>query len=493
MAYLVEQFSALGLEPGGPDGSWFQEVPLVSITADPQMTLTVSGRGGDRKFAYRTDFVAGTRRVVDRIDLQGSELVFVGYGAVAPEYDWNDFEGVDVRGKTILVLVNDPGFATKDPALFKGNTMTYYGRWTYKFEEAARQGAAGVFVIHETEPAAYGWATVQNSWTGPQFHLVAPDNNMGRALVEGWITLETAQAIFAQAGLSFDELKAKASTREFQAVPLGLEASLSFRNTLDRSTSRNFLAKIPGTRRPEEVVLYMAHWDHFGMNPSLPGDQIFNGARDNASGVAAMLEIAEAFKALQPGPERTVVFLATTAEEQGLLGSAYYAEAPVYPPALTVAAINLDGLAIFGPTRDYVVIGYGNSTLDNYVVRFNESLGRVVKPDPEPEKGFFYRSDHFPLAKIGIPSHYGSAGHDHVEKGEEWGKAQSDRWTAERYHQPSDEYSEDWDLGGALQDLKVWFRLGVALAYSSDWPAWNEGTEFKAIREASTSALRTPR
>jgi Zn-dependent M28 family amino/carboxypeptidase len=482
--YLTEQFSALGLEPGGVNGTWVQEVPLVSITADPDMTLTVAGDDGTRTFAYHSDFVANTPRVVESVDLEDSELVFVGYGAVAPEFGWNDFQGMDVAGKTIVVLVNDPGFATQDPEFFRGNAMTYYGRWTYKYEEAARQRAAGVLIVHETAPASYGWATVQNSWTGTQFDLVTADDNMGRVMVEGWITLETAQAIFAQAGLDFQELKALAATRDFQAVPLGLTASVSIRNTVERSTSRNFLAKLPGTTRPDEVVIYMGHWDHFGMDPSLEGNQIYNGALDNASGTATLIKMAQAYKNLTPGPERTVVFWATTAEEQGLLGSAYYAENPVYPLNRTVAAINMDGLPIFGATRDYVVVGYGNSELDDYAIRYNQLIDRVVKADPHPERGSFFRSDHFPLAKKGVPAHYGGAGHDNVEHGEEWGKAQSDAWIAEHYHQVTDEYSEDWDLGGAMQDISVWFRMGLELAYSNAWPRWREGTEFKAARDA---------
>jgi len=485
MEYLAEQFGAMGLEPGGTDGTWYQEVPLVSITADPDMPLTVSGGGETATFAYGPDFVGGTPRVVEDISIEDAEMVFVGYGAVAPEYDWNDYAGIDVDGKIVVVLVNDPGFATQDPDLFKGNAMTYYGRWTYKYEEGARQGAAGILIVHETAPAAYGWATVQNGWTGPQFNLVTPDNNMSKAMMEGWVSLETAEAIFEMAGMDYQEMKALAQTRDFQAVSLGdLTASVSIHNTIEHSTSRNFLAKIPGTTRPDEVVIYMGHWDHFGTDPSLEGDQVYNGARDNASGVAAIMELAQAFEALDPGPERTMVFWATTGEEQGLLGSGYYAEDPVYPLNKTVAAINIDALPIFGATRDYVIIGYGNSQLDDYAVRANESIDRVVKPNPEPEKGSFFRSDHFPLAKQGVPAHYGTAGHDNIEHGEEWGKVQSDAWTAERYHQPSDEYSEDWDLGGAMQNITVWFRMGVELAYSDAWPEWNEGTEFKAIRDA---------
>ena len=483
--YLTEQFASMGLEPGGVDGTWVQEVPLVAITANPDMELTVRGAEGPRSFAYGSEFVAGTQRVVENVGFEESELVFVGYGAVAPEYDWNDYADVDVTGKTVIVLVNDPGFATQDPELFNGNAMTYYGRWTYKYEEGARQGADAVLIVHETEPAAYGWATVENGWTGTQFNLVTEDNNMGRAAAEGWITLETAEAIFEMAGLDYQDMKARAQEPGFQAVPMGgLTASLEINNTIERSSSKNFLAKLPGTTRPDEVVIYMGHWDHFGTDPSLEGDQVFNGAVDNASGIATIMEIAEAFTLLDPAPERSVIFWGTTAEEQGLLGSGYYAENPVYPLNKTVAAINIDALPIYGATHDYTIVGYGNSELDAYAERANELIDRVVKPNPEPEKGSFYRSDHFPLAKQGVPAHYGGAGHDNVEHGEEWGRAQSDAWTANHYHQVSDEYSPDWNLGGAMQDMTVWFRMGMELAYSNAFPTWNEGTEFKALRDA---------
>jgi len=486
MQYLVEHFGALGLKPGGDDGTWMQEVPLVSITADPGMSMTIAGNGATNTFEYGPDFIAWTTRVVDQIALESSELVFVGYGAVAPEYDWDDYAGVDVDGKTVVMLVNDPGYATQDPELFKGNAMTYYGRWTYKYEEAARQGAAGAIVIHETEPASYGWATVENSWSGPQFDLVAEDDNMGRVQVESWMSIEMARAIFQQAGLDFDEMKAQAATREFQAIPMGsLTASTAISNTVVRSSSHNFLAKIPGTTRPDEVVIYMGHWDHFGTDPGLEGDQIFNGAVDNASGIAALLELAEAFKTLDPGPERTVVFMGTTAEEQGLLGSGYYGENPVYPLEKTVGAINIDALNIHGPMNDFVIVGYGNSELDDYAVRAAQLQNRVVKPNPNPAAGSFYRSDHFPLAKQGVPALYGHAGRDHREHGEEWTKERADAWTAAHYHQPSDEYdAEYWDLAGGMEDLQLWFRVGLELAYSTDFPDWNEGTEFKAIRDA---------
>jgi Zn-dependent M28 family amino/carboxypeptidase len=481
--YLKEQFERLGLKPGNGE-SWFQEVPLVSITADPAMKLSVRRRGTVKAYAYGDDFIAWTTRVVDRVDLEDSELVFVGYGIVAPEYDWNDYAGLDVRGKTVVILVNDPGFATEDTTLFNGRSMTYYGRWTYKFEEAARQGAAGALIVHETEPAAYGWATVANSWSGPQFHMVSADNNMSRVKVEGWLQLEVAREIFRMAGLDYDELKAKAVSRDFEAIPLGVTASVTIKNTIDRLTSNNVLALLPGTDRADEYVIYMAHWDHLGRDASLEGDQIFNGALDNASGTAALLELAEAFASLEPRPRRSIVFLATTAEEQGLLGSAYYAANPVYPLEKTVAAINIDGLNIYGPMRDIIVIGYGNSELDDYLAAAAATQDRVVRPDAEPEKGYFYRSDHFPLAKQGVPALYTDTGNESIEHGEEWTRKMKDEWTAKYYHQVTDEYSPEWDLSGAVQDVQLLFRVGYRLARETTFPNWREGTEFKAKRDS---------
>jgi len=485
--YLTEQFGSMGLEPGGPRNSWTQAVPLVSITADPDMSMTIAGGGYANTFRYGPDFIAWTTRVVEQVQLDASELVFVGYGTVAPEYGWNDYEGVDVQGKTVVMLVNDPGYATQNPELFKGNAMTYYGRWTYKYEEAARQGAAAVLLVHETEPASYGWATVENSWSGPQFDLVAEDDNMSRVQVESWISLEMVREIFRAAGLDFDAMKEEAATPEFQAVPMGgLSASTSIENAVERSTSHNFLARIPGSSRPDEVVIYMGHWDHFGTDTSMEGDQIFNGAVDNASGIAALMELAEAFQTLEPGPERTVVFLATTAEEQGLLGSDYYATHPVYPLEKTAGAINIDALNIHGPMNDFVIVGYGNSEMDDYAVRAAVLQDREVLPNPDPAAGSFYRSDHFPLAKQGVPALYGHAGRDHRVHGEEWTKERADAWTAAHYHQPSDEYDpEYWDLEGAMEDIRLWFHVGLEMAYSNDFPGWHEGTEFKAVRDAA--------
>ena len=485
--YLKGQYEKLGLQPGN-DGSWVQDVPLVSLTADPNMSLSIRGSRRAQDYSYGDDFVAWTERVVDSVDLDDSELVFVGFGIVAPEYGWNDYAGLDVEGKTVVILVNDPGFYSEDPEMFTGRAMTYYGRWTYKYEEAARQGAAGAIIVHEAAPAAYPWQTVEGSWTGPQFSMVAEDNNMSRVKVEGWIQLEVARDIFRMAGLDYDELKQQAMSPDFKAVPMGVSASVTINNTVERSTSHNVLALLPGTDRADEYIIYMAHWDHLGRDPNLEGDQIFNGALDNASGTASLISLAKAFTALETRPERSILFLSVTAEEQGLLGSAYYGENPVYPLEKTVAAINIDGLNIYGPMKDIVVIGYGNSELDDYLIAAAESQGRVVRPDPEAEKGYFYRSDHFSLAKQGVPALYTDTGDDQVEHGVEWTRQKKDEWTATHYHRPSDEYSDDWDLRGAVDDIKLWFIVGYRLANESAFPQWREGSEFKAKRDEMMGA-----
>ena len=481
--YLADAFQQMGLQPGNGD-SYFQDVPLVETVVPNNPALTIRGRGATTELAFGTEFLGWTKRVVDRARLTNSPLVFVGYGVVAPEYDWNDYEGVNVQGRTVVILVNDPGFATQDEALFKGNAMTYYGRWTYKYEEAARQGAAGVIIIHETEPAGYPWEVVESSWTGPQFDLVAEDNNMSRVAVEGWITHDAAHEIFEQAGMEFDELKAQAATREFQAVPMGLRASTSLTNEVTRSTSRNVLAVLPGTDRADEYIVYMAHWDHLGKNAAIEGDGIYNGAFDNATGVAGLLELAQAYASLDERPARSILFLAVTAEEKGLLGSAYYAANPVYPRNKTVAAINMDGLNTDGPMNDITVIGYGASELDDYLETAATAQGRVIRADPEPEKGFYYRSDHFSFAKQGIPALYTDAGIDHVEHGEQWTLARRDEYTAERYHKPTDEYDPEWDLSGAVNDLRILFDIGFRLSNETTFPNWRVGNEFRARREA---------
>ena len=482
IAYLAEAFGAAGLEPGN-DGEWLQPVPLVSLTADPGMRLAISGDDGEAALEYGTEMMAWTKRVIDRSGLADSELVFVGYGIVAPEYGWDDYAGVDVAGKTVVMLVNDPGYPTGDPAHFNGRAMTYYGRWTYKFEEAGRQGVAGALIIHETDAAGYPWEVVASSWSGPQFGLVAEDANLSRPAVEGWLTLDAAAALFERAGLDLATLSGRAVREDFQAASLGLAASLEIRNTIERSTSHNVVGRLTGADRPGEAVVYMAHWDHLGKDETLEGDRIYNGALDNATGVAGLIEIAAAFGGLERPPARTVLFLAVTAEEQGLLGSDHYGEHPVHPLDRTVAAINMDGLNTVGPMNDITVVGLGNSDLDGYLEAVVSAAGRVIRPDPEPEKGFFYRSDHFNFAKRGVPALYTDSGIDHVERGESYGRRMREAYTAERYHKPTDEYDPTWDLDGAVDDLRLLFEVGYRLAQGAEWPTWREGNEFRAARD----------
>ncbi len=480
--YLTSQFQALDLRPGnGTD--WTQDVPLVAITTDGA-DLTFAADGSARSLAWAAGWVGWTKRVVESVAVDGSELVFVGYGIVAPEYGWDDYAGVDMAGKTAVILVNDPGYATGDAERFRGNAMTYYGRWTYKFEEAARQGAEAALIVHETGAAGYPWEVVASSWTGPQFDLVREDANASRVAIEGWISRAEAEALFAQTETSLEASAEAATQPGFTPRPLGVTMSAGLSNRIERSRSRNVLARVEGRSRPEEVVIYMAHWDHFGTSDTDTGDRIYNGAFDNATGTAGLLELARAFTALPTPPERSVVFLAVTAEEQGLLGSAHYASQPVYPTYNTVAAINMDGLNVDGPMRDLTVVGFGASQLDDVLGGHVESAGRRLRPDPEPEKGFYYRSDHFSFAKVGVPALYTDSGIDHVEHGEAWTMERRRQYTAERYHKPSDEYEPGWDLSGAVEDLRLLFMVGLDLSDSGGWPNWREGNEFKAARDA---------
>ena len=481
--YLVEQFQAAGLEPGNGD-SFFQDVPLVALTEQGTPRLTVRAPEAGLSYSWPGEFVAWTKRVVENESIADSEMVFVGYGVVAPEYGWNDYEGVDAAGKTVVMLVNDPGFATQDEALFRGNAMTYYGRWTYKFEEAARQGAAGAIVVHEEAAAGYPWAVVSGGWTGPQFDQAGEDGNMGRVQVEGWVQADVAREIFAASGFDFDALAQAATRPDFQAVPLGATASVAVSFDIQRSESKNVLALLPGSERPDEYIIYTAHWDHFGVGDETLEDPIFNGAFDNATGTAGLIELARAFAALPERPARSVLFLAVTAEEQGLLGSAYYAANPVYPTASTVATINIDGVNVDGPMNDITIVGMGASELDDYLEAAAGRVGRILRPDPEPEKGFYYRSDHFSFAKVGVPSIYTDSGIDHVEHGEEWTLARRADYTSNRYHKVTDEFDPSWDLTGALDDLELMFRVGYRLVTSDDWPNWREGNEFRGIRDA---------
>jgi Zn-dependent M28 family amino/carboxypeptidase len=485
--YLTEQFRALGLAPGNPDGTYVQKVPLVEITADPKMKLEFSGAAAKIEPKYQDDYVAWTKRVTASAAMD-AELIFVGYGVQAPEFQWDDFKGVDVKGKVIVVLVNDPPLP--DEKVFGGKAMTYYGRWTYKFEKAAEKGAAGCLIIHETGPAGYPWQVVRNSWGRGQFDLVTPDKNMGRAAVEAWITWDLAQKLFKAAGEDLGVLKLAAVSRNFKPVPLGLRAKLAFKNTLRMVDSKNVIAKLPGSdaKFKNEYVIYCAHWDHFGIGPEVKGDRIYNGAVDNASGTAALLEMARAYKQLAVPPRRSILFLSVTGEEQGLLGSAYYAKRPLYPLARTAAVVNMDAMNVLGKTSDIISVGLGSSTLDEVVVAEAKAQGRIVKPDAEPEKGFFYRSDHFPFAKEGVPALDPGEGTDFIGKPAGWGMKMREKYTAEDYHKPSDEVRPDWNLSGLVQDAQLYFMVGYRVANDAKLPEWKPGTEFKAKREASLKA-----
>jgi Zn-dependent M28 family amino/carboxypeptidase len=490
VAYLIDQFTSLGLAPGNPDGGFEQGVDMIGLT--PVATANFRINGAPFEMRWPDDYVATTLRQVPGVEVTNSDIVFVGYGVVAPEYQWDDYKDVDVRGKTIVMLVNDPPVPDPtdstqlDQNVFNGMAMTYYGRWTYKYEIAAEKGAAAALIIHETDPAGYPYAVVLAGWGRESINVVAEDGNAGRAAIEGWITVDKALQLFQTAGLDFDALKASARSRDFRPVALEGTASIRVENTLRTMRSRNVIAKLEGSD-PElrnEYLVYTAHWDHLGRDTTRAGDQIFNGALDNASGTAALLELAKGFKALPTAPKRTVLFLAVTAEEQGLLGAKYYAANPLYPLDRTVANINMDGINQWGRTRDVVVVGYGNSTLDDILAQAAAEQGRVLAPDPESEKGFFYRSDHFEFAKKGVPALYTDSGTEFLDKPAGYGQSKREEYTANDYHKPSDEVKPDWDLSGAVEDLALMFNVGYRVAQSPTWPEWKPGTEFKAIREA---------
>ena len=484
--YLIEQFKKIGLEPGNTDGTFIQKVPLVGITPVPAQL--VFEKGAERQtLKWKDDVVAWTKHVAESASIHNSELVFVGYGVVAPEYNWDDYKGLDVKGKTLVMLINDPPVPDRsnpselDPKTFGGRAMTYYGRWTYKYDTGAQKGAAGVLIIHETLPAAYPFSVVQGK-TGEQFGLVAPDKNMSRVSIEGWITLEQGKTLLKMAGQDFDALKKRAATPEFTPVSLGVTASMTIHNKLRTIDSENLLGKLVGgdPRLKDECVIYTAHWDHLGKGP----EGIFHGAVDNAAGTAGLVELARAFTKLPAPPKRSILFLSATAEEQGLLGSEYYSVTPIYPLAKTLANINMDGLNVHGRTKDLTLIGYGASDLDDYARDAAGEQGRVIRPDPEPEKGGFYRSDHFNFAKQGVPALDPDGGSDFVGKPGDYGQKIRDDYTAHTYHQPSDVVRPDWDLSGALEDLKAFFAVGYRVAEADKFPEWKPGNEFKVTRDA---------
>ncbi|QYJ07430.1 M28 family metallopeptidase [Qipengyuania flava] len=486
IAYLIEEFEKAGLSPGN-NGSWVQDVPLVEITGKEFAPLTIAGaETGDIELAYSTDWVGVTYREEVQTSLEDSELVFVGYGVNAPERGWNDYEGLDMTGKTAVILVNDPDYGTETlEGPFNGKAMTYYGRWTYKFEEAGRQGAAGAIIIHDTEPASYGWNVVESSWSGPQAYASRGDNPPPMTQVNGWMQKEKAREVLAAAGQDLDALMAAAREKDFEAVPLGLTASTSFRNDIRTFASKNVIGILEGSERPDEYVLHTAHWDHLGRcTPAPDGDDICNGAVDNATGTAALVALGAAHAEAGPAA-RTLVFLAVTAEESGLLGADYYAANPVFPLNQTVGGINMDAFLMAGAAKDVTVVGPGKSQLDLFLDKALMNDDRVTTPNPNPEAGYYYRSDHFAFAKRGVPMLYLDGGEDLVEGGTEAGAAVAKDYRDNRYHGPKDEYDPNWDWSGVMADLALFYRIGRMLADSTSWPNWVEGDEFKGTRDAN--------
>ncbi|HLD52103.1 MAG TPA: M28 family metallopeptidase [Sediminibacterium sp.] len=485
VAYLQEQFKQMGLEPGNGD-SYIQEVPMANILATAAPSMQVKSAKGTFNLKAFDDYIIWTDKTDSSISLDNAELVFAGYGVVAPEYNWNDYAGLDVKGKVVMVMVNDPGFWVGDTSLFKGKAMTYYGRWTYKFEEAARQGAKGCLIIHNTAAASYPFSVQQNSFNTTRLKLDNRGKNIPNCDVIGWVPEKISHQLFAAAGYD-SSLLVKANQPGFKAVPLGLQLSTTMKVKASFNKSSNVIAKITGTKRPDEVIIYTAHWDHLGIGrPDQTGDSIYNGALDNASGTAGLLEMARVFKNIKAKPERTIVFLAVTAEEQGLLGSAYYSENPIYPVNKTAANINMDGLNRFGKTKDMVVVGQGQSELEDYLKEAIEKTGGYLSFDTHTEAGYYYRSDHFNFAKVGIPALFANNGVDVVGKGKEYGETLENEYTSKNYHQPSDNYdATTWTGDGAINDLKLLFTIGRRMGFETSFPKWKEGSEFKLIREKS--------
>jgi len=488
--YIADQFKQIGLRPGNPDGTYMQEVPLAGIKSEPRMSFMIGDKTIDLK--YPDDFVASSARLQPEIKIDKSDVVFVGYGIVAPQYSWDDYKDVDVRGKTLLMLIGDPPVPDpKDPAklddkMFKGKAMTYYGRWTYKYEIAAQKGAAAAIIIHETEPAAYPWQVVRSSWGKENFELDNPNKNMDAVSARSWVTLDVAKKLVADSGQDFDALKKSAITKEFRPVRLNAKANIDIKQQIRAFKSHNVIGKLEGDdpKLRDEYVIYTAHWDHLGRHPELQGDQIFNGAIDNASGVASVIELAAAFKKLNPPPKRSVLFMDTTAEEAGLLGAKYYAEHPLYPLEKSLADINIDGINPWGKTHDLEDLTNCNSTLDDLLGEAAARQGRVMKPSSEPEKGGFYRVDSFEFAKAGVPVLHAARGIEIIGKPPEYGKQKRDEFVAKHYHQPSDEVDPNWDLSGAVQDIQLLFEVGYQVTNGDKFPEWKASSEFKVKRDA---------
>jgi Zn-dependent M28 family amino/carboxypeptidase len=482
VAYLVEQLRKLGLKPGNGE-SFLQPVPMTEFVAGADASLSIAGQKRSLTLVYGRDMLVWSKRGVPQAELRRSELVFVGYGIVAPEYGWNDYAGIDVRGKTVVMLVNDPGYATKDPKVFRGGTMTYYGRWSYKIEEAAKQGAAGVLIIHDNDAAGYAWDVVQNTWSGAQFVLAGADGGAARAAIEGWIQADAAHELFAAAGLDFAAAAAAAAHAGFKAIPLGMQVDAIVHTSIRQFTSNNVIAIWPGGSRRREYVVYAAHWDHLGRDPERPGHNIYNGAIDDASGVAGLLALAQSFIRTKPVADRSIAFLALTGAESGLLGSQFYVHNPVLPLRDTVAELNLDTLRIGGPTRDVTIFGSGNTDLEDYARAAALLQGREVTPEPAPEQGLYFRSDTLSFANAGVPALYAKGGSDDSARGPVWGRAQLDEYMTHRYHRPSDQYSADWDVRGALDDLRLYYDVGMRLAHTKRFPRWYQNSEFRVSRE----------
>lgn len=482
LAYLKREFQRIGLEPP-VDGSYFQEVPLVEVNGKFG-DLHIKSADNELVLKPYDDFVVFSRRIEEEINLENTEMVFAGYGIVAPEYNWNDYQGIDVKGKIAVVIVNDPGYGSDNKTLFNGNAMTYYGRWTYKYEEAARQGAAGCLIIHETGPAGYPWSVVRNGVVGGKLYLQPEDGYKNRCSIEGWLTNASAQKLFEQAGLNFEAELIKAKRSEFQSFELPINASVSLKQHFKYDISKNVLGLIRGTDLADEVVIYTAHWDHLGIVDPIDGDSIVNGATDNASAVSWMLEIAEAFKQLKEKPRRSILFISVTAEESGLLGSSYYVENPLFPMGKTAAVFNTDVILFLGKFKDVTITGYGQSELDDYVARAAELQGRYAMGDLNPENGMYYRSDHFPFAKAGVPAMFGKGYSHHAKKGKDWTLEQIDNYWKNTYHKPSDEYHPERDnLDGLVDDAKLFFRVGVEISMDDYFPQWKDGSEFKSVRD----------
>ena len=477
--YLKQEFEKLGLKPGNGD-SYFQDVPMIKISGTPSDIMKISGNNQKFNLDYFEDFVVTTSKASEKVSLDNSELVFAGFGIVAPEYGWDDYAGIDWKGKTAVVLVNDPGFKSGDKTLFKGNEMTYYGRWTYKFEEAARQGAAGILIIHDTEPASYGWNVVQSGWSGAHLTL---ESDSPKTDIVGWISNETANKLFESSPIKNKNFNEFAKSKDFSAVSLGFNASVKIKNKIKRDQSKNVVALLPGTTQKDEYIIYSAHWDHLGVGRPINNDSIYNGAVDNASGTSALLAIAEAFKN-SPQQKRSIILMAVTAEEQGLLGSAYYSEHPIYEPKKTVANINMDAFNNPGPMKDFTITGFGHSEMDEYGKTAAEDQGRYIIPDPSPEKGYFFRSDHFNFAKIGIPPIYAKGGHEGFNISIDSMKVLNDNYRKNVYHQPSDEYIPGvTDLSGIRFDVQLLFNIGYRLSNETYFPKWYDTSEFKAARK----------